>query len=190
MMPNTDLPKCPSSHRRRGRRRGSEIIEFCFVMMPLFAMIFVELDITWGIFCKATLEQAVRVGARYGITNAIPDPNRPDLCASSATLTDCITQHVQWAAGAAAGTLQGGLLGGTTGASYVNVAYYVPGTTTPITLPNTTANNGGNVIVVSIVNYPISTLVGPFIAPNSSSLATVASADTMTQVVSTLQPAP
>jgi Flp pilus assembly protein TadG len=160
----------------------------------MFAMIFIELDISWGIFVKATLEQACRVGARYAITNHIPDPNRPELCGSSATLTSCIKQHVQWAAGGTPGTdpLNGGLLGGTAGAAYVQVTYYPAGSTAPASGPTlpTTANDGGNVVMVSVTGYPITTLFGPIIAAPSASVTTVSSADTLTSVPTGQQPLP
>ena len=183
------------SKRRREHRRGSEVIEFSLVIMPMFAMIFVQLDIAWGVFVKATLEQACRLGVRYAITNAVPDPNRPELCSAGSSLSDCVTMHVQWAAGAAAGRtlpLTGGLLSGSAGANYIQIQYYPAGSTTAVTpsggsLP-ATANNGGNVILVSVTGYPISTLVGPYIAPPSVSTTTVSSADTLTTVLN--QPSP
>jgi Flp pilus assembly protein TadG len=53
---------------RARRARGAELIEFTLVLLPMLSMIFVLLDISWGVFTKATLQYAVRVGVRTGIT--------------------------------------------------------------------------------------------------------------------------
>ena len=53
------------SHQRKKsrtvRQRGAEAIEFTFVMLPLFAMMFVLLNISWAVFAKSTL--LVDIGA-------------------------------------------------------------------------------------------------------------------------------
>jgi hypothetical protein len=188
MVPLTEVPKARATARRR-RQRGNEFVEFALVLMPLFGMIFVYLDMSWAIFVKATLEQALRMGVRYGITNQVPDPNQPGLCSgTNETLSACITEHVQYSAG--------GLLAGPAGASLITVSYWAPnssGTLTQVT--GTGANFGGNVVAVSIGKITIgSTTVGgsPFnlamLVPtfvNSGSQYmnfTLCSADTLTGV--------
>ncbi len=186
--------------RSRKRQRGQEVIEMSLVLIPFLAAIFVFMDIAWGLWIKATLEQAVRVGVRYGITNQVPNPLQTALCAGSTTLTDCIKQHVQYAAGASAGAsypLANGLLGGSDGA-YITVTYYpATGGGGPITSGGAGVQNaGGNILVVSIGDssngapglFPIPTLVPPLIALPSTSYTTATSADTLTKVLN--YPAP
>ncbi len=189
-MNQMELPNSRLGPRRRGRRRGQELLEFCFIITPLFGLLFVELDITWGVYVKATMEQACRVGARYGITNAVPDPNHPELCSAGMTLTDCVKEHVQWAAGAAAGTsgaLSGGLLGGSTAfSSWIKVEYFQASGGVLSAVTGAGANAGGNVLMVSINNYPLTTLVTPYIvAPSNTPTGTywVTSADTLSSVL-------
>lgn len=161
-------------------------------MFPLFSMFFIELDVTWGVFLKATMEQACRIGARYGITNAVPDPNHPDLCSTGMSLTDCVKEHVQWAAGAApgaSGPLSGGLLGGANCFNtMIAVQYYAPNNAGGLTEVTgaANANSGGNVIMVSVNNYPLTTLLPPFPGGETSNAAGtfwVTSADTMSSVL-------
>ena len=192
-MTQTKLPKYRATERRRRGQRGDEIIEFIFVMIPMFMMIFVYLDIAWAIFSKATLEQACRVGVRYGITNTVPDPNNAGL-SNCGDLTTCVKMHVQWAAGGAGGTakpLSGGLLGGSAGYSLIHVHYYQANGTLTLTDVTTTedyaggANAGQNVMVVSVNSYPLTMLVPtqPFYNNATSSLVTVTSADTISGVL-------
>jgi Flp pilus assembly protein TadG len=183
-MSHSDLPKNRPGERRRRRRRGQELIEFCFCIVPLFAILFVYMDIAWAIFVKATLEQAVRVGVRYGITNVVPDPNQPLLCAAASSLSDCVKMHVQWAAGSTPGTsfpLSGGILGGAANGALISVTYYEP-TTAGLPLATGTLDASGNVMMVSITNYPLYTLFPPYIAQPGTTNITVNSADTVSGV--------
>src|SRR5947209_16618913 len=54
--------------RRRALRKGAELLEFTFALLPLLAMMFVLLDAAWGMYVKSTMMYAVRVGVRVGIT--------------------------------------------------------------------------------------------------------------------------
>jgi len=56
----------PSS--RAARSSGAEMLEFTITFLPMLVMIFYLLNVTWAIFAKSTLDYAVRVGVRYGIT--------------------------------------------------------------------------------------------------------------------------
>jgi len=110
-------------------------------MLPLFAMIFVLLNITWGVFAKATLQRAVRVGVRYGIA-ATSTPGR--------TLTASVKSTVQ------ANSL--GLLSGTSGLGYIKVNYFLPPAPSSTTAPTdvSTALNadaGGNIMQVSVQGF-------------------------------------
>lgn len=184
MVPLTEAPKARATARRR-RQRGSEFVEFLFVVMPLFGMIFVYLDMSWAIFVKATLEQALRVGVRYGITNEVPDPNQPGLCTgTNESLTNCIIEHVQYSAG--------GLLAGSGGASLITVTYWQPNSSgTLVQVTGAGANFGGNVLQVSIGDisagasgqFNLGMLVPTFVNSGAQNmLFTLSSADTLTGV--------
>ncbi|MGD0199607.1 MAG: TadE family protein [Bryobacteraceae bacterium] len=143
----------PFSAKRR-RSRGSELIEFTIVMLPFFALMFIYLDVAWAIFVKSTLQQAVRVGVRYGVTNPIAasGTNTPD----GACLTESVKARVQQSSL--------GLLAGDSGLSKIKVNYYLPpapNSTDPVTLVSgsSSANAGGNIMVVSVESYSAALLV-------------------------------
>jgi len=144
----------PLSAGRRRRSRGSELIEFTLVMLPLFALIFMFLDIAWAVYVKSTLQQAVRMGVRYGVTNP-KDPgstNTPD----GHPLTESVKARVQRAAL--------GLLRGDSGLSRIKVHYYrppEPNSTDPLldVSGDATGNSSGNIMVVSVESYSSALLV-------------------------------
>jgi Flp pilus assembly protein TadG len=145
----------PLSAGRRRRSRGSELIEFTLILLPLFGYIFLLLDVTWAVFVKSTLQQAVRVGVRYGVTNPVGTDgsgNTPD----GACLTESVKARVQESAM--------GLLKGASGLSSIKVHYYLPpapNSTDPVTDVSglTSANAGGNIMEVSVENYSAALLV-------------------------------
>lgn len=47
---------------------GGELIEFSFVMLPLFGFLFLILSVCWVIFAQATLQYAATAGVRFAIT--------------------------------------------------------------------------------------------------------------------------
>jgi hypothetical protein len=124
-------------------------------MLPFFALVFIYLDVAWALFVKGTLQQAVRVGVRYGVTNPIAadgSGHTPD----GACLTESVKGRVQRAAL--------GLLRGDSGLSKIKVNYYLPpapDSTGPITNVSgqNSANAGGNIIEVSIDDYSAALLV-------------------------------
>jgi hypothetical protein len=125
---------------RAARRRGQELIEFTFIMLPMFAMLFVYLDICYWIWVKATLQQAVRLGARYGVTNQAAGPGE------NPCITPRIKSRVVWASG--------GLLRGAHAADQVEVKYLEPpDAANPDIVDVSTAsdgNRGGNIVEVSV----------------------------------------
>ncbi len=44
------------------------MLEFTVTFLPMLVMVFYLLNVSWAIFAKSTLDYAVRVGVRYGIT--------------------------------------------------------------------------------------------------------------------------
>ena len=134
--------------RRAVAQRGSEAIEFTFVMLPLFAMLFILLNIAWAVFAKSTLQRAVRMGVRAGITITTTSPG--------SCLTDVVKSTVQ------ANSL--GLLNGTTGLGYIKVNYFLPPAPSSTTAPTDVssainADAGGNIMQVSVQGYSLVPIV-------------------------------
>jgi Flp pilus assembly protein TadG len=130
------------------KQRGSEALEFTFVMLPLFCMIFVLLNIAWAIFAKSTLQRAVRLGVRSGITITS--------VSAGGNLTDTVKGIVQ------SNAL--GLLHGSTGLGYIKVNYFLPPGPSSNTAPtdvssSLNADAGGNIMQVSIQAYPLVPIV-------------------------------
>ena len=68
-MKPVETAKSASRRATRGRgRRGSELLEFSLVVLPLLAMMTVLVDTAWAIFAESTLQRAVRIGVRTGVT--------------------------------------------------------------------------------------------------------------------------
>ena len=137
------------SPRRKGRR-GTELIEFTMVLLPLLSILFVLMDVSWAIFAKSSIMYAVRSGVRYGITIT-----GTEATAASETLTQMVKAQVQ------ANAM--GFLNGTTGLSYIQVHYFVQDSTSSTGLTDvSTLSNGnvpGNLMQVSVTNFPLPGLV-------------------------------
>jgi len=135
---------------RHRLRRGSELIEFTLVLFPLLAFMTVLVDISWPVVAKASLQRAVREGVRQGVTLTATQ------MATGACLTDTVKAAVQ--------NNSMGLLNGTTGLGYIQVNYFAvppPGSTTSTTNVSglSTADAPGNIMQVSVVNFPVKPLM-------------------------------
>jgi len=188
-LPNTSgtMPAADLGARglRRRRSSGSEVLEFTFAFLPLLAFTFVLVDTAWAVMAKATVQRAVRIAVRTGITLTATSPQ---ITSGGGTLTGAVKGLVQsnslW------------LLNGTTGLSYIKVNYYYPpasGTTgsvtevstcTAVALPScpTVADASGNIMQVSVQGLSIGALVPRIFGPgkgvdNSPTSVTVYSAD-------------
>jgi Flp pilus assembly protein TadG len=51
-------------------RRGSEAVEGMMMLLPFFALVFILIDASWGLFVKATLQYAVQAGVTYASTDS------------------------------------------------------------------------------------------------------------------------
>lgn len=159
---------------RKRRQRGADLIEFTMVLIPLLAIMFVLIDISWGIFVKATLQYAVRAGLRYGITITATQAK----AASNSDLTTMVKDYVQ------ANSL--GTLTGTANRAYIQVNFFKLDSSTP---PNVVSANGDgdgnvspNIMQVSVVNFPLRALAPRIFSlaikpDNSASTINAASAD-------------
>lgn len=178
---NSTLPTNPVQQRqalharaaRRRRSRGSELLEFTLVIFPMIAMITVLIDTAWAVYAESTLQRAVRIGVRDGVTLTAAQMN------GSACLTDTVKGIVQ--------TNSFGLLNGRSGLGKVKVNYYLPPPTnssSPATDVSTQANGDapGNIMKVSVQGFSLVPLMprifgGKLGIDNSPLVISVNSAD-------------
>lgn len=133
--------------------QGSELVEAALVIVPLLAMVFVLFDVAWSIFVKATLQSAVREGARYAMTG-----NTSGGSGQLSSIKSVVQNYSM------------GLLNGSK-SSTITVQFY-----TPDSLTLTGSNQGGNLVVVSVVNYPFVPLA-PFMHSGRTVYLTLRSGD-------------
>jgi Flp pilus assembly protein TadG len=75
MTENRTLPAAVESREenrsgfRKRRQRGSEILEFTLVLLPMLGFVFLILDIAWAVYTRSTLQYAVAQGVRYAVTS-------------------------------------------------------------------------------------------------------------------------
>jgi len=143
-------PVIPISQRRRRKSRGAEIMEFTLIFLPMLAFVTVIADTGWAIWAKATLQRAVRLGVRSGVTLTA------NQMTGGACLTDTVKSVVQ--------ANSFGLLKGSGGLSLIQVHYYqppAPGSTAAATDVSSQSNGdqGGNIMQVSVNNYSLNPLM-------------------------------
>jgi len=159
---------------RAKRTRGAEVLEFTFVFLPMIMMIIVLIDIAWAIFVKATLEYAVRVGVRSGITITGTQAS-----AAGSDLTTMVKSIVQQSSI--------GILRGSSGLSKIKVHYFQPpaegSSAQPVDVSNQTWGNTPLYIMqVSVEGYMLPALVPRIFGlgkaiDNSSTAISAVSAD-------------
>ena len=142
----------PQTARKNGRRprafrsRGAEPLEFTLVLLPLLAMVTVLVDTSWAVYSKATLQRAVRIGVRTGITLTASQ------MATGACLTDTVKSAVQ------ANSM--GLLHGSSGLALIKVHYFEPpavnstGAATDVSA-NSDGDQPGNIMQVSVQGFSL-----------------------------------
>jgi hypothetical protein len=142
----------PQTARKSGRRprafrsRGAEPLEFTLVLLPMLAMVTVLLDTSWAVYAKSTLQRAVRLGVRTGITLTASQ------MATGACLTDTVKSTVQ------ANSM--GLLHGSSGLALIKVHYFQPpvvNSTSAATdvSPNSDGDQPGNIMQVSVQGFSL-----------------------------------
>jgi Flp pilus assembly protein TadG len=151
MAKNHQRLKTKSLFSRVGSRKGSETIEFTLAFLPLVAMLFLLIDSAWAIFVKSTLEYAVRMGVRQGIT--ITGTQATAAHSNQTAMVKSIVQNNSM-----------GLLSGSTGLGMIKVHYFLPpapnsdGAMTDVsTLTN--GNAGLNLMQVSIEGFTLTSPV-------------------------------
>jgi Flp pilus assembly protein TadG len=137
-MPRTPIiDRCDSRRRRANRQRGSTLVEFGLVLIPLVALVLMIIDVGWVIFAQASLQEGAREGVRFGITGQLQ---------SGCSGLDCsITKVVQQYSF------------GFVASSNVSIHYYSPSTLTDVTgQPGATA--GGNIVEVVVSGVSVQSL--------------------------------
>jgi hypothetical protein len=94
------------------------MIEFTLAVLPLLIMVYVLMDVAWGMFAKSTLAYAVRSGLRVGITTTGTTASTAGPGNTALSLTTMVKQNVQANAF--------GLLAGTSGLANIQVHYFHP----------------------------------------------------------------
>jgi Flp pilus assembly protein TadG len=135
------------SDRRRITSSGSQWVELAFVMLPFFAIVTAFFDVSFVLFSWATIQNAVREGCRYAITfQTAPPTGATWTC--NAHQDNCIENDV---AGNSMGLL-------TVASGLINVNYYAQATPyTAIASPS--GNSPGNIVVVSVLSYPLNWMI-------------------------------
>ena len=54
---------------RKQKQRGSEMLEFTLVILPMLGFVFLILNIAWAVYSRSTLQYAVAQGLRYAVTS-------------------------------------------------------------------------------------------------------------------------
>jgi Flp pilus assembly protein TadG len=162
-----------SSRRRRGTQ-GAQLLEFTLNFLPFMVMIIVLVDTAWAIFAQSTLQQAVRMAVRNGVTYTTAQV--------TTNLTDQVKSDVQAHAV--------GLLNGATGKGYIKVHYFDQDTQADVS-GTASGNRGGNIMQVSVQGYPLVPLMPRFFSwkdtvDNSPMKMTVYAAD-MIEPIATFQ---
>ena len=55
------------STKLRAKDSGSTTVEFSLVTLPIFAILFMTIDVSWIIFGSACIQEAAREGSRYAV---------------------------------------------------------------------------------------------------------------------------
>jgi hypothetical protein len=115
-------------------RRGSVLVESSFTLLPLLALLFGTIDISFAIFVKNTMQFAVRQGVRYAVTSQTMSGMGQDLSIKTVVNTYSM-----------------GLLDGMSpnhdGMASISINYYDPVSLGQ--LNGQGSNVGGNIVVVS-----------------------------------------
>lgn len=155
----TAMASGQAGQKRRGRRhhgqRGAEALVGALVLMLLLPVMFLIVDIAWGIFIKVSLQHAVREGVRFAIT--------------SQTATDASGANMGHVGSIKATTIAaaGGLIAGQE--DKVSVTFYTPDAALAEDT-SATRNRGGNVVMVNIEGFEYRPLIPVYTIGNLQKL--------------------
>ncbi|HXM44360.1 MAG TPA: TadE/TadG family type IV pilus assembly protein [Bryobacteraceae bacterium] len=123
--------KIAASQARKDSQRGNAMLETSAIILLLLGLLFLVVDLSLALFTKATLQEAVKAGVRFAVTD--------QLASGQSYMNDSIVQVVQQNAM--------GMLNGSNGACKIAINYYNPTTGAAST------GTGGDVIEVSVTGY-------------------------------------
>lgn len=130
---------------RRHAQRGAEALAGALVMMMILPLMFLIIDIGWGIFIKVSLQHAVREGVRYAITSQTASDGSGGSLGHLASIKSVTLKAA------------GGLLNGQEGK--VTVKFYDSGSSSLTEDLGPSRNRGGNIVMVNIENYEYRPLI-------------------------------
>ena len=139
--------------------RGSAMIEGTFVFLLLLGLLFLLMDLSWGIFAKASIQHAVREGVRYAVTSQTDGSN-----GQVASIKNVVQQNAM------------GFLAGSSNYALINVNFYAADTLAVLTGPG--SNSGGNLVIVSVDNYQLKPMF-PLLRPATPVQFSVRAGDKM-----------
>jgi hypothetical protein len=139
------------------------LVESSFALVPLLALLFGVIDISFAIFVRNTMQYAVRQGVRYAVTSQTMPGMGQDLSIKTTVNTYAM-----------------GLLSGLSPTrdpmSQISINYYDPVSLTPVSGPG--SNVGGNIVVVSCTGLSWAWMV-PLLRSTAPMQFSVSSADIM-----------
>jgi Flp pilus assembly protein TadG len=110
-------------------------VEVALIFLPLCALLFGIFDIAVGVFMRATMQNAVREGARYAVTYQII----PGMC-QDASIKEVVKNSAA------------GFLSSTANFNKIKVRYYSP-TNLTTELTGAGSNAPGNVVEIGVEGY-------------------------------------
>ncbi len=141
-----------TAERRKLRTRGATLVEASLVLLFFMGLLFLLIDLSWGLLAKATLQHAVRSGVRYAVTNQTGTKKDPVTGANIALgQVDSIKQVVKKQAM--------GFLSDADLNAKVFVRFYLVTGGAPQLVTGAGSNMAGNLVVVSIENFSLSPMV-------------------------------
>ena len=140
---------------RFNSRKGSEIVEFGLVALPLLAFVFLIIDVAWVLFAQSTLQFAAAEGVRYAVTSQTMSGMGQDASIKTVVIGDAF-----------------GFVTSAT-ASTIAINYY-----NPSNLVATASNAGGNVVEIVISGVSVYPL-GPIWRSATAMVLTARSSDVM-----------
>lgn len=133
-----------ASGRRHGQR-GAEALVGALVMMMILPLMFMIVDIAWGIFIKVSLQHAVREGVRYAITSQTASDGSGGSLGHLASIKSVTLKAA------------GGMMAGQE--DKLTVKFYDSGSSSLAEDLGSTRNRGGNIVMVNIENYEYRPLI-------------------------------
>jgi Flp pilus assembly protein TadG len=159
-MPRTSIIDRSDVRKRRAvRQRGSALVEFGLVLLPLLAIATLIFDVAWSIFAQATIQEAVREGVRVGVTAKT---------SGSCTTVTCTVQNTVQA-------YSFGFISPANATSLIQVTYYSPSGGTLTQVSGAGADVGGNIIQVTVSSLAVKTLAAIMLTQKSVTVGATAS---------------